>query len=630
MKDLLKFEFLKAENFSDKAVEISLLLITVLFLAFSMTSLHSDFLRSLRFEQGDVANHTVRAPRAMEYTNTAGEKIDIARGEVLIRAGDKVNAEQAEQFAQIVEQHGSGNSFWMWFGYIILTGIIFLSVYQFSVRFWPGFRPQARDLALVAIVLVGSFLFVKGVAYIANFLSFSDASSILLATPVAAGGLLLQVTLGPSSVFIFVICFGLLTGVFVENSGMLLLLVVVGNLVGAVCIQHCSRRSAFLFAGVRVALVNAFLVLAFAFLVPDYGAGASLLRVFFAFCSGILSGVFGTGLAPVAEFIGGYVTDIKLLELASLHRPLLRELSVRAPGTWNHSIIMGQMGQVAADSIGANSLLTRVGAYYHDVGKIKKPDYFVENQSGKENKHDKLTPSMSALIIKAHVKDGIEMARKDRLPKAIIDFIPQHHGTSLIEFFYDKAKAEAEEEDEVAETHYRYGGPKPQSKEAGILMLADQVEASSRTLSDPTPAKIQGMVQKIINRVFSSGELEESNLTLKDLHLIARSFTRVLTGIFHRRVDYSEPVEKGKEAKAETKNGEKKESAEAAKVKSSETKSSSPKKEKKPKKTKKAKKEKNGERGSSAKADGEKSSKDSSSDKSADEDSEETLKRLGM
>ena len=194
-------------------------------------------------------------------------------------------------------------------------------------------------------------------------------------------------------------------------------------------------------------------------------------------------------------------------------------------------------------------MLTRVGAYYHDIGKTKKPDYFTENQNGKENRHDKLTPSMSALIIKSHVKDGLEMAREHRLPKAIVDLIAQHHGNSLIEYFYDKARKEAEEEEIVEEEHYRYPGPKPQTKEAGILMLADAVEASSRTLSDPSPAKIQGLVQKILNKVFASGQLDQSELTLRDLHLIAKSFTKVLTASYRRRVEYSESAAKGRDQK---------------------------------------------------------------------------------
>jgi len=214
-------------------------------------------------------------------------------------------------------------------------------------------------------------------------------------------------------------------------------------------------------------------------------------------------------------------------------------------------MVMGMMAEAAADAIGANPTLSRVSAYFHDVGKVKKPLYFVENQERGENRHDKLSPSMSALIIRAHVKDGIELARKHGLPKALEDMIPQHHGTSLIEYFYEKARTDAQEAgqdpDTVDPSHYSYPGPKPQTREAGLLMLADGIEAATRTLSEPTHDRIQGAVQKIVNKVFASGQLDECELTLKDLHGIAKAFTRILTGIYHQRIAYAEPAEKVRE-----------------------------------------------------------------------------------
>ncbi|MEY4699855.1 MAG: hypothetical protein RL326_42, partial [Pseudomonadota bacterium] len=228
--------------------------------------------------------------------------------------------------------------------------------------------------------------------------------------------------------------------------------------------------------------------------------------------------------------------------------PLLKELSIQAPGTWNHSMVIGMMVESAADAIGANPVVCRVGAYFHDIGKTKKPVYFVENQNPGENRHDKLSPSMSALIIRSHVKDGIELARRHKLPKVIEDMIPQHHGTSVIDYFYDKARKEAEESgrspEEVDRSLYQYPGPKPQTREAGLLMLADGIEAAARTLSEPSQDRIQGLVQKMLNKVFASGELNECDLTLQDLHCIAKCFTRVLTGIYHQRIAYAEPAEK--------------------------------------------------------------------------------------
>jgi putative nucleotidyltransferase with HDIG domain len=237
----------------------------------------------------------------------------------------------------------------------------------------------------------------------------------------------------------------------------------------------------------------------------------------------------------------GYTTDIKLLELANLDRPILRKLMLEAPGTYHHSVVVGSLVEAAADAVGANPLLAKASGYYHDVGKIKKPLYFIENQAGGENKHDKLAPSMSSLILIAHVKDGVEIARHHKLGRAIIDIIQQHHGTSLIAYFYEKA-SQLKGTDDVKMEHFRYPGPRPQTKEAGLVLLADAVEAASRSLENPTPARIKGLVQKIINKLFLDGQLNECELTLRDLHEIARSFNKILTGIHHHRIEYPDGV----------------------------------------------------------------------------------------
>ncbi|MCX5901586.1 MAG: HDIG domain-containing protein [Proteobacteria bacterium] len=224
---------------------------------------------------------------------------------------------------------------------------------------------------------------------------------------------------------------------------------------------------------------------------------------------------------------------------------MLHNLLISAPGTYHHSILVGVLAEAASEAINADPLLARVCAYYHDIGKIKKPLYFVENQKGGENKHDRLTPSMSSLIITSHVKDGIEIARQHRLGRIIQDIIAQHHGTSIITYFYQKAREMQDDDQPVSDKDFRYPGPKPQTKEAGIVMLADAVQATSKTLTEPSPSRIQGMVQRIINNIFVDGQLDECELKLKDLHLIAESFNRILNGIFHARIDY--PVHADKE-----------------------------------------------------------------------------------
>ncbi len=258
--------------------------------------------------------------------------------------------------------------------------------------------------------------------------------------------------------------------------------------------------------------------------------------------NGFVSPILTIGLLPLFETTFKLTTDITLLELSDLNRPLLKRLAVEAPGTYHHSIMIGTLAEEAAKAINANSLLARVGSYYHDIGKMLKPEYFVENQMGAKNKHEKLAPSMSALILEAHVKEGKELAEENGLPDCIVEFITGHHGTSIMTYFYEKAKQQ-KSEDEVNIEEYRYPGPKPKAKEVAIVMLADSVEAASRTLDSPTPARVRNLVRKISSAKFDSGELEGCDLTLRDLHLIEESFARVLLGIYHRRVAYPEEEE---------------------------------------------------------------------------------------
>lgn len=473
----------------------------------------------------------------------------IRRGETIVRAGDRVSPSQEGKLTRLSDLQGTKSLLVGMFSFYVLCCTILFVLYSFAARSLQGFKPAPSELLALALVFLGSIFLERLGVLLGSSLSFSfpdvDPGSFALVAPLATGGILLQAILGPAYVVYFVISFALLTGLVQEDAWLKLILICIGNFVGTLAIQKTSRRSAFLSASLRVALINVLLTLCYVVLFPQFGASSAAAAILSASIGGLLAGVIAASLLPVFEFAGGYVTAMKLLELASLDRPLLRELSLQAPGTWNHSIVMGQLGEVAAEAIGANPLLTRVGAYYHDIGKAKKPLYFVENQPSRDNRHDRLTPSMSALIIRAHVKDGIEMGKAARLPAPLLDFIPQHHGTALIEYFYDKALKDAEPGEVIDENLFRYPGPKPQTKEAGILMLADQVEAISRTIADPTPAKIQGMVQKVINRVFASGQLDESELTLKDLHYIAKSFSRVLTGIVHRRIEYPEPTDRG-------------------------------------------------------------------------------------
>ena len=266
-------------------------------------------------------------------------------------------------------------------------------------------------------------------------------------------------------------------------------------------------------------------------------------KLILSFINGLVSGFIVLGILPFIEKWFGVLTDLSLLELTDMNQPLLRKLSLEAPGTYHHSLRVGNLAEAAARAIRANSLLVRVGAYFHDIGKLNKPEYFVENEVEANSKHKNLSPMMSTLVITAHVKDGLEFAKYHRLPSRIFDFVEQHHGNSVVKYFYHEAKEKNnhnDNEDRVAPESFRYSGPKPQTKETAIVLLADSVEAASRALSSVTPAKLKGLVHDIIMSKLLDGQLDQSNITMSELKTIENTFTRGLAGVFHARIKYPE------------------------------------------------------------------------------------------
>ncbi len=421
---------------------------------------------------------------------------------------------------------------------LFVLGALYFYVRFLEVR--PVVSPKHLYLlgtVVLLAVLINRFLLVVLQSLNHSF-SFISLQAFYYTIPVALGSVLLSVLFNPRTAFGGAIALGILTTVMVTDEVTFLLFGLIGAIVGAFSIRRTQDRTAFFKAGCWVALANVGSIVVF---IPIYGWSAPSLAYNLVACivNGVVVALFASTLLPILEYLFGTTTDLKLLELSNLNQPLLKQLMKTAPGTYHHSLMMGELSEAASDAIDANALLCRVGAYYHDIGKVKKPAYFIENQMDAMNRHDKLSPSLSSLILISHVKDGIEMALEHRLPPAIVDMIPQHHGTRLVTYFYEKAK-ESQDPDlgEVKEEDYRYPGPRPQTREAAILMLADAVEAAGRTLTDPTPARVQGLVNRIVNTIFIEGELSECDLTLKDLHRIAKAFVRVLTAIHHHRVDY--------------------------------------------------------------------------------------------
>lgn len=493
--------------------------------------------------------------RARAVGNVRNVIIKVQAGESIVRSGDRYEPHHLVILEGIRKRKTETSLATKFLGTALFVSILLLITYAFSKRFIRKFNPTRADLYFLGGVLILLLLSVRIAAALSS--AFRDllpfdvsVQALYYAIPVAAGAMLTRYILNSEISLVFAIVASALTGMFLEGDLDLSIYYLISSIVAASAIAHVERRSAILRAGVVVGAVNAAVVLAIKLVtVVSVANVLNLPNIFMnmglAFLGGLLAAIFVMVLAPVAEMLFDYVTDIKLLELGNLNHPLLKEMIVKAPGTYHHSQLVAVLAEAAAAEIGANPLLARVGSYFHDVGKMRKPSYFIENQQGGENRHDKLAPSMSALIIASHVKDGLELAREYKLPTRIADFIPQHQGTKLITYFYNKAQEQAQSAGgSVDEKDYRYPGPRPQTREAGIILLADGVEAAVRSIPEKTPAKIQAMVQKIVNKNFTEAQLDECDMTLKDLHMIAESFVRVLVGIYHQRIEYPDVEEK--------------------------------------------------------------------------------------
>lgn len=320
-----------------------------------------------------------------------------------------------------------------------------------------------------------------------------------------------------------------------------------GGLAGVFAVHRAERVNRYLMAGLSVALVSYVVLLAF-WLLDDDREGFDLVKMLVATgVGGIISAVITVGGVAVMGLIFGITTRIQLMELAQVSHPLLRKLQEQAPGTFHHSVIVGNLAERAADLTGADSLLVRVGCYFHDIGKIVKPSFYIENQLQGENPHDKLNPSASAKMVAEHVATGSDLARRYRLPPRVRAFIPEHHGTRLVTYFYRKASAE---DPTVDPEKFRYAGPKPQSKETAIVMLADSVEAVVRSSRDRSPERIDALVDGVVAERVAEGQLDECDLTLRDLKVIGESFKSTLRGVYHPRIEYPAPTRTEAEAAA--------------------------------------------------------------------------------
>ena len=490
------------------------------------------------YQAGDIARENVKSPAELRIPETG---TTIKKGEIVVREGERISESQLSALS-VVNRFEKGEALNVR-KFLSVLALLFLSIaviYEYARKNIKKFTLSEKDMIFGALLTVFALAFVKSLLLIFGHFARDIAADLFYVVPVFLFGIIMRIVLFSEAAIAFSLIFGIAMGFAFQNSLEIFLYTLLANVLASYFSGRCETRNTILKAGIYTAFI---MCPAMVFFEVLFGEALSNIpvRIAFILLSGIGSSFIALGLLPVVEHLFGYTTDIKLLELANLENPLLEAMMVEAPGTYHHSILVGNLAKAAAESIGAHPLLTRVSAYYHDIGKLKLPHYFIENRTDFDDAHKGLTPHMSALIILSHVKEGMELADKYKLGRKITEIIQQHHGTSMVSYFFNRAK---ELEDPklhlVNEKDFRYAGPKPQTKEAGILMLADAVEAASRILEEPTPKRIETHVQNIIEHIFLDGQLDECELTLKDLHAIQKSFIAILIGIFHHRIQYPE------------------------------------------------------------------------------------------
>jgi len=473
----------------------------------------------------------------------------IKKGKVIIRKGDEATAETIQQIA-LINQKISSQPHWLinFFGLLVLHSIIFFFIWQFIKTVTRG-EKRLSLLQTMGLALFLSFLAYKASLFIAEALSTSltlislEKDALSFAFPFQFGTFLFAFLTTSEISIIFCVINSLLAGYLLNGDYFLVIFVLLGGIAVIYGLKYyISRpRSSILRTGFMVlAPFQVILIIIFHLIKQSFGNFAALgTEIFSGIIGGLLSAAVAFVMMPVFETIFGFLPPSKLHELTNSDLPILRQMALEAPGTYHHSLIVSTLAEKAAEEIKANAVLVKAGSVYHDIGKLKRPEYFSENQNPGFDVHRELTPSLSTLVIINHVKDGIDMARKLRLPRQIIEIIAQHHGTAVVRYFYQKAKEKYDPElHKIEDEDYRYPGPTPRSKEAGLLLLADSVEAAARSLKSATRVNLKRVITEIFNAHLQDGQLDDCDFSLKDLRIVANSFLSTLYAIYHPRPSY--------------------------------------------------------------------------------------------
>lgn len=496
-----------------------------------------------------TANYIYDEELTEQVRNTAIESVEpvmIREGQLIVEQGERITSTVFEQLA-LVGLLDDKTIIYPYIGLGILVFLLISMIVYYTTEAKTSLQHNNSHLLMYVLILTVTLVVMKLASLIHNL----DFYGITLIMPVAVGSMLITMLIHQRvalfTAMIISICASIIFNA--ESAGMfnytLAIYVFFSSVSGVFFLSKSNRVTRILQAGLFVSVVNILTITSILMLRNgQYGWLEVSSSFTFAFFSGFLAAVLTLGLLPFFEAGFGILSSMKLIELSSPNHPLLRKILVETPGTYHHSVIVANLAEAACESVGANGLLARVGAYYHDLGKTKRPHFFIENQMKMENPHDKISPQLSKTIIVAHPYDGGDLLRSHKMPKEIIDIAEQHHGTSLLKYFYHKASQDSEQT--ISKEEFRYPGPKAQTVESAVVGIADCVEAAVRSMTKPTPEKIETLVKKIITDRLEDGQFDECDVTIKQLNIVAQSICETLKGTFHSRIEYPEEVkEKG-------------------------------------------------------------------------------------
>lgn len=461
----------------------------------------------------------------------------IKKNQIVVSEGEPVTAHQLELLGTLGLLSDSASSFYIYIALGILVIIVMYLQYGYIHKYYPDINKEFSKIVMISILNVFPVILARLFGMMSNYI-----------IPLACMPMLITLLLNYKISLVFSMLNVILIGGAVGFNPNIIVLAILNVVLGGTLLRKMQQRNDILYSSITVAVLSAILTFSVGMLTTN-NFMEILADSTFAAGGAILSGILTIGVLPFFESTFDIVTNAKLLELSNPNNPLLKKLLMEAPGTYHHSILVANLAELAAEKVGGNPLLARIGAYYHDIGKTKRPYFFRENQFGKKNPHDRLKPEVSSKIIIAHVKEGSELAKEYNLPKTIHDFIVTHHGETLVKYFYLTVKNNSENPEEVKEEDFKYPGPKPMSKEQGIVMLADSTEAAVRSINEPTEEKIEKMVNNIIDDKLSSGQLDNCALTLRDISKIKKCFLKALNGIYHERIEYPDDNKKEKKTK---------------------------------------------------------------------------------